>query len=674
MSEALHLDFETRGVLDLRKVGLHNYARHRDTDIWLGGYAFGDEEPQVWFPGQPCPPRIVSHIKAGGPLYAWNAPFEITIWNEIAAKRYGWPELSIEQVYCVMAMSYAMAFPGNLDDAAYALGLQFRKDEEGYRLMLRMCRPRSKAGVTPIVWWDEPEKIARLAEYCKQDVVVERAAKKVLTPLSQTERRIWLMDYRINQRGIATDTETVRAAVKMIDAAQDLACKKLAKITGGKVAAVTALIPLKQWCREQGLADVDSLDKEAANDLLGRSDLPDNVREALTVRLEYGKASVAKLKKLLDLGDPLGILRNWGQYHGASTGRWAARGVQTHNMIRDMPPAEVVEAILADVRDGALEFIDMAYGSPVEMISKCMRSFFIARPGRVLIPGDYSNVEGRGTSWISGEQWKLDAFRAADAGTGPGLYELAASKILGKPASEIKNPSEERQIGKICELALGYQGGEGAIRRFLPANMKGTPSATLNRWKDGWRLGHPATVATWSQLQRAAIMASLNKTKVYTAGYPGRQVAFCSTGTFLWCKLPSGRMLCYPYPKVLAGERGPELTYMTVPSVNDLGRIVDDPRNTSKWARIGTYGGALMENIVQALCRDLLAECMLGLDGMGWDIVLHVHDEIVVEVPKDSNAPGRVTEFQSLMRTVPNWAQDFPLWVGKCHAVNRYGK
>jgi DNA polymerase len=674
LTVSLHLDWETRGVLDLRKVGLYNYARHPQTDIWLGGYAFGDEDPQVWFPGQPCPPRIAEHIQAGGPLYAWNAPFEIDIWQQIATPRYGWPELKVEQVFCVMAMSYAMALPGGLDDAAYALALPYRKDEEGYRLMLRMCRPRSKPGVTPIVWWDEPEKIQRLAQYCTQDVVVERAAHKRLTPLSEKERKVWLLDYAINCRGVAADIETAEAATKMIAKAEERAGEKLAELTGGKVASINALIPLKQWCREQDPGtDYESLDKEAVAGYLSDDTLPDNVRQALTIRGESGKSSVAKIKKILELAGSDGRLRNWVQYHGASTGRWAARGVQLHNMVRDMPPAKVVDEILQCVRDGKIEWLDMAYGSPLEMISKCSRSFFMAPKFRRLVVGDYSNVEGRGTAWISGEQWKLDAFRAADAGTGPGLYELAAGKILGKPASEIKNPSEERQIGKICELALGYQGGVGAIRRFLPNNMKGRPENELDSWKTGWRTGHPATVATWKALQRAAIMAVENKTKVYNAGYDGRHVSFCCSGDFLWCRLPSGRLLCYPYPKVLSNQYGPSLTYMTVPSVNDIGRIVDDPRNTSRWARIMTYGGSLMENVVQALCRDLLTDCMLLLDAAGWEIVLHVHDEIATETD-EAVAEQRAQSMTQIMRIVPNWAREFPLWVGACHAAIRYGK
>jgi DNA polymerase len=502
---------------------------------------------------------------------------------------------------------------------------------------------------------------------------VERELHKRVFALSPRERKVWLMDYAINQRGVQMDLETARAGAVMADQIKEKAGRELAELTDGAVTSPTALIPLKQWLDARGCpASATGLNKEAVADLLAAENWPPEVMRALQIRQEAGKASVAKLNRMQELACDDGRLRNWAQYYGAGTGRWAARGVQVHNLVRDMPPPEVVEEIMAAVRNGELEWIGLAYGPPMSMISRCSRSFFVAPDGKVLIAGDFAGVESRGGAWFSGEQWKIDAFIAADNKTGPGVYELTASRTLGVPLERITKDSPERQSGKVQELAFLYQGGVAAARKFLPASMKDTPPDTLNAWKLAWRAAHPKTKATWGQLEDAAINAVLAPGTEFTAGFPGRHVVFKKAGSFLWCKLPSGRVLCYPYPKLLPGKYSDQLTYMTVPSENDSGRIITDLANANNWARIGTYGGALMENIIQAICRDLLVDCMLELDSHGLAIVLHVHDEIVIE--SQENVAGYEQKImEDVMRTPSPWAAKFPLRAD-CHAMKRYGK
>ena len=675
----LHIDFETRSVLDLKAVGLWNYVRHPSTDVWCMAWTFDDAEPGVTPPFQTTEKAITGlwpHIESGGIVIAHNAHFELGVWNEIMVKRYGWPILRPEQIYCTMACAYAMGLPGGLEDAALALGLSVLKDTEGRALMLRMARPRSFVGDQPI-WWDDQDKLSRLFAYCQQDIRVERELYKRVAPLSESERKVWLMDYAINNRGVAVDLTTARAGSVMADVIVEKAGRELAVITDGAVSSPNALIPLKQWLDARGLQTSDTgLSKDVVEALLKRDDLAPNVAKALLIRQEAGKASVAKLNRMQDLAGADGRLHNWGQYYGSHLGRWAARGVQVHNLVRDMPPAPVVEEILGHVRDGALDWIDMAYGPPMSMISKCSRSFFIAPPGRKLIAGDFAGVEGRGTAWIAGEEWKLRAFREADAKTGPGIYELTASKTLGIPVESIKNPSPERQTGKIEELAFGYQGGVGAARKFLPASMKDTPDKTLNQWKLAWRDAHPKIKATWKQLENATIAAVLDPGGAYSAGVPGRGVTFKKAGSFLWCQLPSKRVICYPYPKLLPGKYADQLTYMTVPSEDDKSskKIIADVKNANNWARVGTYGGSLTENVVQALCRDLLVDVMLQLHTLGAQIVLHVHDEIIIEVADDSLKCETVrVMMERMMRTPPVWATNFPLWAD-CKIMQRYGK
>lgn len=659
---------------------MYNYARHPSTDVWCVSFAVNDAEP-VCHPiadiADPAMPWDLLDMVARGQIdvMAHNAFFELDIWNEIMAKRYGWPTLDYRNTYCTMVMAYTMGLPGGLEDASLALGLSVLKDLEGRALMLRMARPRRMEGSTP-VWWNEPDKLARLYAYCNQDVRVEQALHARLLPLSPRERRVWMMDYIINKRGVMVDLETARAGAVMAELVKERAGFELAEVTKGAVSSPNALIALKQWLVERGCPQAaEGLDKESVVELLKSDDWTPEVRRALEIRQEASKASVAKLDTMLNLAGTDSRLHDIVQMNGANTGRWAARGVQVHNLIRVMPPPEIVEDILASVRAGEIDWIRTAHGAPMAAISSCLRSFFIAPKGSKLIAGDFSGVESRGGAWFAGEQWKINAFLASDMGIGPGMYELAASKTLGIPIERITKDSIERQIGKVEELAFQYQGGVGAARKFLPAKMKDTKDAVLNGWKLAWREQNAKIKGTWSQLEDAAIGAVLAPGSEFTAGFPGRHVTFKKAGSFLWCKLPSGRVLCYPYPKLLPGKfNKDQLTYMTVPSEQDkqMGKIIADVKNANNWARMGTYGGSLMENVIQAICRDLLVDAMLALHDRGYAIVLHVHDEIVIEILEALAEAARV-EMEGIMRRVEPWAAGFPLWAD-CKIMGRYGK
>lgn len=666
----LHIDFETRSALDLREVGLWNYARHETTAPWCMAWAIGDAEPVIWTPGDDLPNAIVDHIMVGEPVVAHNAPFEMAIWNQVMVPRHEWPALLPQFTYCTMAQAYAMGLPGSLEDAAMAMGLHVLKDKEGRALMLRMAKPRKVNPDGSIVWWDEPDKLARLYAYCQQDVRVERELHKRLMPLSEQERKIWLLDYQINQRGVAVDRPSVEAAIRMAETLKADYDRQMTEATGGAVQTCNALIPLKEWLAARGLPEAaDGLAKADLAEYLAREDLAPEVRRVLTMRQEAAKASTAKLTPMVNVAGADSRLRNLFQYHGAATGRWAGRKVQPHNLPRDVPSTETVDRIMEHVRNGEHDALDLIYGSPMSVLSRCMRGFFVPATGKVLVGGDYSAIEGRGTAWIAGEAWKLAAFRAADAGTGPGIYELTAGKILGIAPSAV-NKDQRQAYGKVPELALGYQGGVGAFQTMAKTYGVKISDDEADTIKVRWRGEHPRTKQTWYDLQDAAISAVRQPGKAFAAGHPSRAVKFKKVGSFLWCLLPSGRALCYPYPKLLPGMYGEQLTYMTVPSPDDKkkGKLIADPANSSNWARVGTYGGSLLENVVQAVCRDLLAEAMLRLDDAGFSIVLHVHDEIVSE-----EICGRADEMTALMGEVPAWAEGFPIAV-KCEAMRRYGK
>lgn len=660
-----HLDFETRSELDLPKVGLARYVTHPSTAAWCASYRFGKGPVLRWRIGEPPPFDLLAHVAEGGEVWAHNAPFEYAIWHML-----GWPTFPLEQLHCTMAAAYAMALPGTLEDAAMALGLPVQKDKEGRALMLRMARPRS---LNPTVWWDDAERLERLQQYCDTDVLVESALHERVLPLSPTERRVWLMDQRINMRGFAVDLTTAAAGSKIADVLAERYDAQLSELTGGAATAITAVGAIKKWAAEAwpegwtGEGDkrvhrCESLDKAAIVDLLARTDVPDTVRKVLALRQEAGLTSLSKLDNMRQRAHS-GRIHGSFQYHGAGTGRWAGRGLQPHNFVRDMPTPERVEQILQHVRDGDADSIDMWFGPPASMVARCMRAFIVPAPGSVLVGGDYSGIEGRGTAWVAKEQWKLDAFVASDNKTGPGIYELAYAKAFNVPVESVKNPSNERQIGKVMELAFGYEGGKGAWHTMGKAYGVRSTDEQADEYKRGWRSAHPKIVAKWKELKNAAIAACRSPGQTIEC-WP---VKFKVVGSFLWCLLPSGRALCYPYPKLLPGEYGDAVTYMTVPNPAKPEKIIKDAANHSGWARVSTYGGMLMENIVQAICRDILAEAMLRCEAAGFSLVLHVHDEAVAEESTD-----RSEEMTQLMRIVPTWATGFPIKI-KCSAVSRYG-
>jgi DNA polymerase len=310
------------------------------------------------------------------------------------------------------------------------------------------------------------------------------------------------------------------------------------------------------------------------------------------------------------------------------------------------------------------------------MLSRCLRGFLTPSPGNVLVHSDFSNVEGRGTAWVFGEKWKLEAFRAADNGTGPGIYELSASKILGKLVEEITK-AERQAYGKVPELALGFAGGAGAFLKMGKTYGVHMPEEQAEEIKVGWRTAHPMIVRGWYGLNKAAIAAVQSKGAIVQAtqtNYQGEvireiPVKYLVSGSFLWCLLPSGRAICYPYPKLIDGMYGPQLTYMTVPGPTDV--RIPDPANGGNWARIATHGGPLTQNVVSGMCRDLLVEVMLALHDGGWPIVLHVHDDCNLDVPFELAEDAR-RRMDELMNNPPSWAAGFPL-AAKAEVLRRYG-
>lgn len=327
-----HADFETRSVCDLKKQGAYAYVLHPTTSPWCMAYAFDDEPVALWKAGEPCPPRVAAHIEAGGEISAWNANFERLVWKAIMGPRFGWPVPRLEQFRCVMVQAFAMALPGSLDAAGAALGLDVQKDAAGYRLMLQMAKPRRMDGSTP-VWWDGEDRLRRLYAYCMNDVATEREADKRLMKLRSAELAMYHLDQRINDRGVFVDQKLCIAAKKVIRLTTEKLDAEMKRVTGGTVERCSNVQVLLAWLKARGVP-TDSVAKDRLADLLIRDDLPDDVRRALELRQEAAKASTAKVDAMLWRTNGDGRMRGNLQYHGAATGRWAARGAQLQNLPR----------------------------------------------------------------------------------------------------------------------------------------------------------------------------------------------------------------------------------------------------------------------------------------------------------------------------------------------------
>lgn len=684
---SLHVDFETRSAVDLKKTGVHVYAADSSTDIWCLAWAFDDDEPRIWKPGDRPPLQIVDHIETGGVVFAHNAAFERAIWHHILTPRYGFPEPSVEQWRCTMAMGYAMSLPGALEHMVPALGLGAQKDMQGHRLMMSLAKPRAPKKGEPdgLYWRDTPEKLQRLYAYCKTDVDAERAADKRLVRLRPFEQRMWALDQVINDRGIPVDETLCRRALKIVEAHTKTLDKEMAHLTEWEVPACSNVNQLKVFLQQRGIELAvklnkktgkfsPTLDKEAAAELLGRLDLDETCRRVLELRQEAGKASVSKLDALLDGRGTDGRARGLMQFHAANTGRWGGRRFQPQNIVRPDETFDIDGAIDVVMRHDtarAVRTLDSLYGPPLTCVSYMLRGMVAPKPGRKIVAADFSNIEGRVLAWLAGESRKLDAFRAFDAGTGPDLYLVAAAGIYGVPVASLNKKSPERQIGKVAELACGYQGGVGAFQTMAHTYGVKVPDSQAEEIKTAWREANPNIKQFWYDLEEAGLRALANPGKVVRCG----PVAFRVVGSFLWLQLPSGRALCYPYPAIRTittpwGKPKEAITFKTVPNSSNFRKIVPDDTNTSKWARIATYGGGLAENVTQAVARDVLAEAMVRLEQHNYPIILHVHDEAVAEVDEDF---GSAEEFEQIMAEPAPWMGGLPIAASGFEAA-RYRK
>jgi DNA polymerase len=632
----LWLDFETRSMCDLRAKGVYNYAQDASTDVLCMSYAFDDEDVVTWVPTQPFPDNVRNYT---GQIRAHNAAFErLIFWYVLQI------DFKLEQFYCTATQARANCAPGSLEDVGRFAGASMKKDHRGAQLIRLMCVPPFK---------DSLELRQEMIQYCEQDVRAMRAISKGMRDLSDTELEDYHVNERINDRGVLVDVPLCQAAVKFASDELIEIEQIVKEVTGGVITSVRSP-RMREWVLERvgdeakKLMEKDgkySIDKTVRSNLLAMEnpdEVPADVQEVIQCADDLWASSVAKFNRLSCLADEEDQ-RVRGAFvfaGGSATGRASSYGAQVHNFTRKCADAPE-ETRNAMVRGHA---IVPRYGKRVTDVLKGMlRPALIPAKGKHFVVADWAAIEARVNPWLSGRgDNKLELFR-----TGEDVYKVNAAATFGVRVADVTK--DQRQIGKVQELACGFAGGVGAFAAMGRAYGISLPEPVAKRMVDGWRRANSWSVPYWSALEESYIRAMRNKGREFKAG----RITYLYDGLHLWYALPSGRILCYPYAKL-----EPE-------GVSYAKAAWKPAQDAKEWPRARLWKGLACENVTQAVANDLLRHSLRQLD----DVVLHVHDEIVVE----TSDPDAEENLKRVMCTAPAWADGLPL-NAEVETMKRYGK
>lgn len=624
-SDIVSCDFETRSAVDLRKTGVHKYAADPSTDIWCMAYkAPWSDDVLVWQPGDERDAHLEDWIMAGGLLSAWNSQFERTIWNNIMVGRYQWPATRIKQWRCTMAQASAMGLPRALGQAAAVLGVEEQKDKAGAALMLRMARPRKVNADGSYTWWDTKDKLDTLVAYCIQDVRTELSVAEVLNEMPDSERRLYQLDQRINDRGVALDVDLVHRVKALAANASTEIDAEIQRLTKGQVKAATNGMDLVAWLNSHGIA-TKSVDKQTVARLLTSDKLHPVIREVLTLRQNGAKSSTAKYDAMLHAVNWDGRMRGLLVYHGAATGRWSGKLVQPQNFPRPQKKQDELDEIIAKLKAGE----DVSeHGAGTVLASDLLRSMLVAEDGHRLMFADYSAIEARVLAWIAGQHDLVETFRK-----GGDVYKEMASAIYNVDVENVTDA--QRQVGKMAILGCGYgMGGKRFAEQCATMGIK-VDEDEAKRIVAVYREKNNRIAQYWRDVEQDFVEMVKEAGRVGTIPLP----------------LPSGRSLTYHNPRIIQRET-PWGAMRDTAQVDTLNSV------TRQWVSQIIWGGLLTENVVQATARDLMATAMMALEVKGYNVILSVHDEIISEVPDNF---GSLDEMIDIMTQVPAWAEGCPI-------------
>lgn len=629
----LSIDIETYSDVDLTKCGVYAYSDSPNFEILLFAYAFDEEPTQIvdLACGERLPQSVLRALENTAiTKAAFNAQFERTCISRYLGRR-----LSPSGWQCTAVQSVMLALPLSLDSVGEVLNIQRKKLKEGaelVRFFSMPCKPtKSNGGRTRNRPEDAPEKWERFKTYCIRDVDAEREIRQKLWkfPIPESEMELYRMDQEINDRGILVDRQLVENAVLCDNQYRQMVTARAYELTG--LSNPNSPVQIKGWLAEHGV-EAEKLDKKTVKGLISETD--GEVLEVLKLRLLMAKTSVKKYEAIERSVCSDGRVHGLLQFYGANrTGRWAGRLVQVQNLPQNhIPDLELARSLVKGQR---FEDLDLLYDSTPEVLSELIRTAFVPKPGCRFIVADFSAIEARVLAWFAGEQWRLDTFVE-----GGDIYCASASKMFGVPVVKHGMNGHLRQKGKIAELALGYGGAVGALTSMGALDM-GLQEEELQPLVSQWRNSNPHITKFWWDVDAAAVKAVKERTEVAMG-----KLCFTYRSGILFVTLPSGRKLSYIKPRMTQNRFGREsLSYEGV-------------GESKKWMRIETYGPKLVENIVQATARDLLAQAMLRLRNKGFEIVMHIHDEAVLEVPEDVSG---VEEICQIMSEQPDWAAGLPL-------------
>lgn len=649
----LYIDFETRSRVDLSAHGVYNYAQDASTDVLCMSYAFDDEPVQTWVPfstdahghvqKHAFPAQVANHT---GLIYAHNAAFERLIFWYVLQQNF-----ALEQFYCTATQARANCAPGGLEDVGRFASASMKKDHRGAQLIRLLSIPRADGTFN-----NDPELMAEMIRYCEQDVRAMREISKALRPLSADELADYHVNERINDRGVLVDVPLAKAAMRYAEAELLEIEERVAELTEGEITSVRSP-KMREWVlarvgeQAKKLMMVNgkySIDKTVRANLLAMEnpdEIPPVVTEVIQCADDLWASSVAKFSRMANLADDEDC-RVRGAFvfaGGAATGRASSYGLQVHNFTRKCAsqPDEVRTAMVRG------HSIVPAFGRRVtDVLRGMLRPALIPAKGKQFVVADWSAIEGRVNPWLSASragEIKLDVFRKK---LDP--YKVNAAATYGVAYEDVTG--EQRQVGKVQELALGFAGGVGAFAAMGRAYGVHFEEAQSKRVVDAWRRANPWSVPFWQALEEAYTRAMRNKGHEFSAG----RVTYCFDGLHLWYMLPSGRVLCYPYARL----ESEGVTYAKA--------SWKPAADATQWPRARLWKGLACENITQATANDILRHALRHID----DVVLHVHDEVVVETDK----PEAVKlEMERIMCTPPAWAEGIPLAV-EASIMTRYGK
>jgi DNA polymerase len=661
-----HVDIETFSEANLKVVGTHNYANHPSTKVLCFMYSFridGVRGPvHMWVPwvdeamleavggpeaitpveeleegacvhwGAACPEDLHEWASSGNEFRAWNAQFERTVLNA-RAKPASFPHTQLEQWVCTMAKAAAHSLPQALGHCAKECGTS-AKDEDGRQVMLQLSRPRKPSKKDPDTEWllhKYPNKYRKIFGYCVGDVLAEASLDEYIPDLPKIELQTYFLDQRINDRGIKIDRAAVESAQTFLRTYKNLLAKRCIEITGVKP---TQTAKLSEWINER--YPMPDLQAATVREALADKSMPKEVRQVLRIYSTHNMKAVSKYKKMLEVASPEDdFLRGMFVYHAASTGRWSSRVVQLQNLFR--PVIKDPENAIPLFKYNDVQLLKAFYAEdPMLVLASCVRGMLIADTGCDLLARDYSQIEARIIAWLAGQDDILEVFAS-----GKDVYVHVASKIYGKPQEDIT--SDERFVGKISVLSLGYQGGWRAFAKMAKQYGVEIDMEFAEKIKTDWRKANKRIVKLWYKMEEMARAAVANPGAVYAVDIGHAKIQFGVRGNFLYMRLPSGRRLAYHKPQL---------------DSEGMVSFIGIDTYTRRRMRISTYGGMLTENAVQAIARDLLRGAMFRLEDASYPIHGTVHDEVITQ-PQEGF--GSEEEVDEIMCDVDPWAAGLPV-------------